>query len=102
MTFKEHLIIALGGYITPAQEENEQPQLITAQARSTELDCMQKFLGGNILDWRDLLLKCRLGGQLLKQAAITDIDGVITASVTAEIKGGVGDVRKEICQKTEG
>lgn len=51
---------------------------------------MQKFLGGNILNWRDLLLKCRLGGQLLKEAAITDVDGVITASVTVVIKGGHG------------
>lgn len=90
MTFREHLIIALGGYIATSQEEKEHLQLITAQARSTELDCMQKFLGGNILNWRDLLLKCRLGGQLLKEAAITDVDGVITASVTVIIKGGRG------------
>lgn len=102
MTFREHLIVALGGYIAPVPEENEHPQLITAQARSTELDCMQKFLGGNILNWRDLLLRCRLGGQLLKDAAITDVDGVITASVTVVIKGGKGNVRKEICQKAEG
>lgn len=90
MTFREHLIIALGGYIAPSQEEKEHLQLITAQARSAELDCMQKFLGGNILNWRDLLLKCRLGGQLLKEAAITDVDGVITASVTVIVKGGRG------------
>ena len=90
MSFREHLITALGGHICPTPDEKEHPLLITAQARSTELDCMQKFLGGNILNWRDLLLKCRLGGQLLKEAAITDVDGVITASVTVIIKGGRG------------
>lgn len=90
MTFREHLITALGGHVGPAPEENEHPQLITAQARSSELNCMQKFLGGNVLNWRNLLLKCRLGGQLLREAAITDIDGVITASVTVVIKGGDG------------
>lgn len=102
MTFREHLITALGGCVGSAPEENEHTRFITAQARSAELDCMQKLLGGNMLGWRDLLLKCRLGGQLMREATITDIDGVVTASVTVVIKGGIGNVRKEISQKTEG
>lgn len=106
MKLKERIITKLGGY--PREEIDrierkaadryehklaekaaaDRPILIRAHASAEELESVQALLGGNIINWRNLLLKCRLGGRLLQKAVITDKDGEITASVNIIIKGG--------------
>lgn len=71
-----------------AKAAAERPMFIRAHASIEELESVQALLGGNIENWRDLLLKCRLGGRLLQKAIITDKGGMITASINIYIKGG--------------
>lgn len=106
MKLKEHIITKLGGF-TKAEIDRiehkavtryeyklaekaaaEIPVSVVAHASAEELRGVQGLLGGDIIIWRNLLLKCRLCGQLLSRAVITDRDGEITATLNIIMKGG--------------
>lgn len=106
MKLKDHIITKLGGFTRAEIDRIERkaanryeyklaekaaaeiPVVVMAHASAEELRGVQGLLGGDIIIWRNLLLKCRLGGQLLNKAVITDRNGEITAALNIIIKGG--------------